>query len=270
MAVVWLASVPVHNLRGGTRRFLTLPRLPWFEDHLRVHNVECSWENTWSVRNRTVGDVSIIGLVKLRAGLAYDGLLTPWSRESYLQHQFYECPLDAFSAVILEAFVLADALVVYERLDDRARVHAMQLMRESALYLPVGFTDALVGGKMGRLAARDGNGTSMSVRDVLARWGCGFDLYMTTAVQPLAQLVMKKGWSELVFVARWKYALTLMQDFPPDWMQEVLGEHEKLDALGVFDVSQFANLIAHLRRRTPRIMAGCTDDEEMAGERLLL
>lgn len=256
MVCLWLCSVPhLYQRQGfGEKRLrLRLPAAPWFERVISENAIECSGTRP---RDCITHPFHLTGLVMLEIGEPYDGPLSAWSRECFLQHEYYLRPLDAFSLRVSAAFKLADAVPVFDKIGSRGRVARVQ--PSDGLFHPCAFDVSAAGELVGhevQRTASTGQPAQQCVSSVLAQWGQREEDFMAVMlVEPLAHLIMLGAWADIVFLARWPGCLHLVEDFPPDHVRRAKGQQEAPQD-SIVDLAAFSNLIqdAAARYSSPQV-----------------
>ena len=168
MTIIWLCGVEHHRqwmLHHGRRVRLRLPQAPWLEAHLQRNGVRCRWSASVEV---DIHPSYVVGLASIAAGVEYEGPLTAWPREAYLQHEYFLRPLGAFSVSAKKVFMLAAPIHVFDKVDTRGRVSRLQVFGGTCF--PCGLIESLVEGKPGCELTASGS-SPCSVVEVLHRWG---------------------------------------------------------------------------------------------------
>ena len=275
MTIIWLCGVEHHRqrmLHHGRRVRLRLPQVPWLEAHLQRNDVRCPWHVSDEV---DIHPSYVVGLASIAAGVEYEGPLTAWPREAYLQHEYFLRPLDAFSVSAKKVFMLAVPIPIFDKIDTRGRVSRLQAF--DGICFPCGLTQSLVEGKQGCELTASGS-SPCSVAEVLHRWNSSPRLLGSYAalmmVRPMAELFIRRALTEIVVLCRWPGSASLVppSEFPRRSLLDLQGQHEAVaDTLWPLDLDAFSCLLDDLRRWAPHIIASCAEDEEAAaGERLRL
>ena len=268
----------------GHAHHLRLPeQASWLRLLAQVENVSLSWKYVTVLQSQKY---SLVGLadVDISSVRPWRGSLTAWSREAFALHEYYNNPVDSFIVQAKYSFKLEEARSVFHKLDKRAR--EVEVNGSDGIFQPSGVSFAALGDCVGTETKIHDAFAEPPRRarlcDVLGKFGltCQQELDTVAACmlpQPVADLVMKGCWADLLWMSRWKWfqspfsqsAMWSQFKIPPN-LQEVSGQHEVLGTIEPLDLSYLEGFLNDLRRWRSAIVAACEDDEEASGQELLL
>jgi len=180
---------------GAVIRFkVDLPSPDWYSRRVRSHNLDPNGGSapklTGQFRHR---GATIIGLVRVAEGPYYEGPMTQFSAEAQLQWESYYEPLDAFVIQIEESWQLESPYHVENCAGkDNSNCSISLGLRQS--FMPVNPPPPRT-----RLLGQQG-------RTEVARLPFGQALAQTPCLQvqsPIAELICKGSWRDLLWLARW-------------------------------------------------------------------
>ena len=225
MVLVWIVASPHGTDRpGGGRQGKhamrrLLPKADWFQHLCAQCGVEPEWKPTVDKQDRRGN--SLVGVAQIEPGTTYDGELTLWGNECDYLHEYFKCAEDAYSARVVRFMRLDQPLEMFRRevapRSSRLRARHVDtctfLTGESGIFKPIDFTSDSVGALSG---SRDDR-RSCTVADFFSEHGHADSSIETacalTLVRPIAELIVKGHWSDVMLLGRWRH--TLFERFPP-------------------------------------------------------
>ena len=244
-----------------------LPR--WFVDKLKAHSLDPEGGSA------PQQGLSIIGLARVGQGLCFEDRLTRFSPQATLQWDMYFQPLDAFVIHIEESWLLKTPIrveyCVPQWRHERYIGPPLQVRRgKYQAFWPadgVPLSSVLISDS----EERRRQCPTLTVGRVLASGGYTIDIVQGKTIQlpclqvlsPLAELICKGAWKDLLWLARWPFPKDWIwsEVFPPrDWVSRVLAESksphlwDSQEQIGTFSkgswehsAEKFINLAADLQ-----------------------
>ncbi|CAE7037690.1 unnamed protein product [Symbiodinium sp. CCMP2456] len=199
-------------------------------------------------------------------------------------HDYYHCPVDSFIIRASSVFCFDEDVPVYTKIDGRARESVIN--GSDGIFFPCGVNVERM---------RSVTGIEMKIRDpfhqgqrrcelqeIMQRWGISREglgkLGAHLVPEPVCKLLLRGKWQDLLFMSRWfkgpfarRGSWAEQAGFRlPDALWAVAGEHETLQGLEPLELQHLQQMLDHIRRWSPAILAQCETEDAAAGEQLLL
>ena len=166
-------------------------------------------------------------------------------------HEYYRRPLDAWSMTVTCAFVLRDEYQVLEKFDCRGRASRVQCM--DGVFQPCGLTAAAMRNRIGNFVGDEAALPANVLEALTAMEHPGLPAYIDSllaviVVEPVAKLIMKNAWSDVIMLARWPLSAALSAGMCLERALACKGHFESTDqSLFPLSLDMYTSLIEHLR-----------------------
>ena len=235
------------------RAICKLPVDGWLARLRKAHGSDGSGD---SIMTAADGKFLVVALLQM-TGVAVHSLLYPHTKYTRLMWEYYKRPCDGYVVQLDQVFPCSNPVPVHV---------ARRFARDGHAQLLGGVVRIQVGGNgifwpaedlttEGRLVTNLHGGTA-PVEAVLNDLGVedGNGLPALLCPWPVADLVCKRLWPQLLLLARWPCLWTTWPE--EEWCVDWSGKHEDVDSTRQLSADRLQSLANDLRRWSTRIISG--------------